>query len=695
MNPALLVCIKSVIIGGLLDVSSNINNSIIFYNGYALSNLHIAFIIILALLTSFKYNILKVKIESKDKNKFLKCAIIIIAMFTIINAIYFIIPKYYEINNWFLTNYESVDKSLIDLIFIPKYYKSLNIFKMTFLETIFSLVLVYIAYLRENKTNGYITYILEKILKKSFRYNVVIIFLIYIMTVPNKFLRVREIKYIGIGILFIFILVETIKIYLTVSDCKNKNKEKYGKENLIILMNHINFNFSLSDYIINPLRIFKRYDNKKIFKSLIVSGKKYTFVLYDAIRNGLVDIKQYENVAYLITINEDFFNNANKKKLFKDKIEDIASKEKFIIYEGGAFFLKPTVVEEFKSKYSYRVKEKIDLKDILDMVTLKPDADELKIKTNKLLRYIENKELNNYLTKQYKEGQINNNDIEHKKIEIQKLINKIPEDRNEEKKIEKKLKTIELERNRYLKYGLKLILNSFNYIEYFYTLLKMSEYVIHYMGLKYLLENNEMTPKKFEALTKSTWREFVKLDKKYSGESEEKIEGIVSAKEIRNSLIKLQKIVNSAEKKKDNNKTVPELYDFTKDVCKIVAEIRNKILVHGVVSHEIAEESINDLFNILFILVREFEELNITIEEDEKIKNILPKDMLAIYRYLNQQYLYSNPVVKNDKIIYNECMNYETGKKRVIDANPYIYINKIYSIKEIEDELKSKLKDRK
>ena len=116
------------------------------------------------------------------------------------------------------------------------------------------------------------------------------------------------------GILFFALLVEFIIIYLSLKGCKNKNNEKYGKENLIIIMTSTNYTFCLSDYIINPLHVFYRYDNKNLVKSLLVSGKKYTFVLYDAIRYELIDISQYKgNIAYIIMINQDLLIESNKK----------------------------------------------------------------------------------------------------------------------------------------------------------------------------------------------------------------------------------------------------------------------------------------------------------------------------------------------------------------------------------------------
>lgn len=661
MKATIALVIKAITLCTILLLCFNTYNSMIF-NGYALSNMHIAFTLCFAIITSYKYYVLKSCIESKSKNKFLKTAIFLIFFFIIINAIYIIVPKKVEVNNWMENIKRGQETKLKDFAFLPYYFNSLNILKMTTIETIFSLILIYLAYIREKKKTGYITYVLDRILKISYRYNLSITFLIYILTVPNKFLTVKTVKYTGIGILFLVVLFEIVKNYLVIRSCKNKNKEKYGKENLIIIVTSTNFTFSFSEHIINPLYKFFRYDNKNLVKSLLVSGKMYTFVLYDAIRYEMIKKEQYKNISYLIIINEDILLGdilypRNKAKIFKEKIEEITTKNsKFMFYITKSILHKSQIVSEIKSKYSFRVKNKIDVKDTLEMTMIKPEADILKEKIKKLLEYIENKELNNYIKKK-------------------KSDNKIAE-----------------EKNIYLKYGMNLILLSFNYIEYFYTMLKMSEYVIHYMGLKSLIEEKIITNREVDNIKQATWRNFVKFQKEYSSENKEKIEGIVSQKDIINSIIEMRKVINKTEIGKSNDKELlKDTYTF-KDICQTVADIRNKILVHGVILPLIAEKHINDLFNILFILVKEFEELNITIEDDEKIKNIFKKDLLAVYRYSERLFLYSNPVIEDKEIKYNECMNYETGKKKIIDAEATINLAEIVTMEKIDKQLEKWVK---
>lgn len=447
-------------------------------------------------------------------------------------------------------------------------------------------------------------------------------------------------------------------------------------------MTTTNIDFALSDYLLNPLRIFYRFDNRNILKPLLVSGKNYTFVLYDAVRYGLIDTKKYKNIAYIFMINADLLLIDTRKNEYKNKIEEISKKtNKFLIYTKEAFFFKPVILREIESKYSFKCKENMDLKDILDVVHIKPEADELKLNIKSLLELIKDKELDNYIKREYDEGRINKENLKTKKEELHKLIHAIPLDKDDKIQIEKKTNCIKEEKNTYLKYGIERILNSFNYMEYFYTMLKMSEYVIHYMGLKSLIEN-PIDDVKSDCVKFGTWRDLLAFDKEYSSKDNKKIDKIVSYKDIANSIIEINKIAKNTDK----NILEDDKFYF-KDVCKTIGTIRNRILVHGAVSYEMAEKMTNLLFNLLFILVKEFEELNITIEDDEKIKNIFEKDISAVYRYANKMFLYSNSVLEDKKVLFNECINYETGNKKVIDGETSFNIDVRYSLDQIKEKL--------
>ena len=198
--------------------------------------------------------------------------------------------KFYTVGEYYIT------KEVLDLLFVTKYYKFLNldILKMTLLDLVFSLVLVVISIIREKTKNGNLGYILERILKRCFRYNVLFIFFIYTFTVSNKFLTVAMVKNIGIALFFVSVVIFSINNFLALRSCSKKNKEKYGKENLIITITQVNAKFCLADEYINPLHIFKKYNTKGESSSLLISGKDSTFVSYDAIKYGLIDEKQYK-----------------------------------------------------------------------------------------------------------------------------------------------------------------------------------------------------------------------------------------------------------------------------------------------------------------------------------------------------------------------------------------------------------------
>lgn len=661
------------------------NGASVITNGYVLSNMHIVFVLMFSIIVSCKYDVLRFFIEKKEKNKYFWCMIFIILFFAIINLYFIFMPQRYDINNWFYTYYNSdfSESEMLDFMFLPEFYDSINIFKMTLLESIFSSIFVYIAYLREKKEIGKTAYILDRILKKIYRYNIFIVFLIFIVTIPNKFLFVKTVKYICFGVAFLMALFEAVKLYLEINNCTNKNEEKFGKENLIIIKSSEDLEFSLAAFIKNPLRIFYRFDNKSINKSLVVSGKKYTFALYDAIKYKLLNINQYENIAYIMLINLNIIGNGYeaKEKLIKN-IEEISSKtHKFLIYIKKSFLYKPIFLKDLQTKYSFKFRDKLNLKDVLDVVKIEPNADELKLKSKSLLEFINIKEIEKYVDKDSKKKNLSKKEAQEEKQKIYEQIQIKPSDKAEEKELEEMINKISEDRNTYLKYGLNQILSSFNYMEYFYTLLKMSEYVIHYMGLKSLLEE-DIEEVKADNVKSGTWRELLDFNKEYSGKDNEKIEGIVSFSDISDSIIRFNKIIKNSEIPNNlKNKF------YFKDVCKKIGSIRNKMLVHGALSYKAAEENSIYLFNLLFLLVKEFEELNITIDDDEKIKNIFEKDILAVYRYSDRMFLYSNSIIEDKKVIYNECINYETGKKKVIDAQAEFDFSTRFSDEQIKEKL--------
>lgn len=686
--------IKCVLYIFLLMICLN-NSDTLFFTGYMLSRIHIIFTAFFALITSCKYTILKKVLEENNKHKFMYAILIVVSFFIVINSIYIIVPKSCEINDWYINSidekYSCVDEQLADFVFLPQYHDSINILKMTTFETIFSLGLVAIAFIREKTKKGNIAYILERILKVCFRYSIIIIFLIYLLTIPNKYLLVGKWKNIGIGLLFCCVIVFVIKNYLALKSCYKKNKNKYGKENLIVVVTQTNYVFCLKDYIINPLLIFHKFDTKNLVKSLLVDGKKYSFVSYDALRYNLININQYKNVAYLIILKGQLlqmYYDDNYGTDFVKKIDEIAqSGNNFLIYQFLPKVFTLSTADKIKEKYAFRYVEKLSIRNVLDIVNLTEKSDILKMNSKKLLDYITRKEIENYVRNKF-EHETDESKIKAKEIEIWKKI--YSESEYERKKNKYLFDDIKEEKNEYIKYGLNVILNSFNYVEYLYTLLKICEYIIHYMALKNVIDNpKEIQQKDVESGTLASWRNCISFNKKYSGNNTEKIDDIASEQDIINSIIEIREILAKEQKETvDKNVEHKNEYFFKDDICQIVIDIRNILLAHGVITYSVSEEIVHNLFNIVFILVKEFEELNITIHDDEKIKYIFEEEISAIYKKNNNElFLYSDTVKQRKQELYKECLNYETGKRYVIDKKVTLNTDTIYSKEQIEKDL--------
>ena len=468
MKAKLTIFFKTIVLIMATIVCLDFSDSIIFTSN-TLSRMHIVFIFLFTIIITLKYDLIKDKIEIKSKFKYAFCVAYIILFFTVINAIYSFLPNILNTQNWYLTEYNNSEEMVLDFIFLPKYYNTLNIMKITIYESIFSIVFILLSYIKEKIQCGKIAYVIEQILKLFNKFTFIILFFICIYTVPSKFLSVRTVKQIGIGLLFIISLLFIVKNYLTLKGCTKHNKHKYGKENLVIVLTTYNYKFKLHDKFINPLIIFNKFDNQNLVKSLLVDGKKYSFVSYEAIRHKLIDIKKYKNIAYLIDLRQDVTKVlSDEEEIEIEKIINSIIKENknFIVHYKSKAIIPSKLVEKLKKEYPFRFKEQLDLKNILDMVVMKENADRLKSNSKKLLDYINNME-----------------------------------------------KTSE-EKNTYIKYGLNVVLNSFNYIEYFYTLLKISEYIIHYMALKNIIDNpGKMSEENVKNGTLAAWRSCISFDK--------------------------------------------------------------------------------------------------------------------------------------------------------------------------------------
>ena len=657
------------------------SDSSIFLYGNVFSKLYISYAIFFTIITSFKYIFWGNLFSSNKKNKYLYAIILVFFFIGIEWGIFKNLPKFYSINNWYKTSYSGDSiRQFIDFLFLPRFYINLDIKSMIINESAFSIILGWTWYMKDNLKKGKWAYIFEKIVKFLFRWNMIIVFFLYIFTIPEKYLTVNAFQNAGIALSIGSAIIFILKHYLILKKCSQKNENKYGKENLIITITPNNFRFSLSDHFLNPLRVFYKYDNKNFLKSILVDGKDYTFASYEAIRLELIDITQYSHIAYYIILQGNIDELVNENSEFEQKVNQIIEKNNnFIIYHPKIVYLCliSKVANNLKEKYLHRYTRKKDVKKVLELVKLDSSADKLKDNAKKVLDYVRLKELDNYLKINKQEN------IEELKRMITGPLKGIEDD----EKAEKLYSKISEEKNRYIKYGLNLILESFNYTEYFYTLLKMCEYITHYMALKNIIDNPEKVSKdKVREGTLSAWRECIEYNPQYEKTDNKNENDLISIKDVIDSLV----VINNKLRELDGKNKIAEKkrYSFKEDICKCVADIRNKIVAHGVITHETAEGLIEHLFNITYILIKEFEELNISIKDDEKIKHIFENDISALYKKNDDLFLYSNTVIKRDgkaKIdLYKESLNYETGDHQIIDKKVYIHKDYIYSVKDIE-----------
>ena len=405
--------------------------------------------------------------------------------------------------------------------------------------------------------------------------------------------------------------------------------------------------------------MFKKFSTTKAPSDLMIEGSKYTFVNYTAVRNKLLDIKKFKNIAYLFILNKEIYTN--KKTALEEFIQKVEEdNQKFIIYEPKFFGkdIQTKLGKTLSKKYPYRYVRKINTKEIIHIVNLTKQDDILKKNCYTLLNFVKEKDKENYLAV-YK--------------------NASKED----------LSKFESDKNRYIKYALNSILNSFNHIEYFYALLKMSEYVIHYTGLKVIIDAPEKVDKTdVKSGTLASWRKCINssnFNKEYKiGDSEEG--RLVKSKDLISSIIEIRKILNL------KNKRLNETYYFIEDLSKIIADIRNNLAAHGSISYDLAKTIVMPLFDITCTLIQDFEELNFTIKEDDIIHRIFSKDITAISKDKGEIYLYSNTVTEKEddeeKDLYRERLNYETGKRKVIDTIITINIDKRLSNQDITQKYK-------
>lgn len=645
INNVAIIILKLILCALLANVAENIS-----YAGeyYALSFMHIVFVFRLTLITSIKYNILKI-FQNRVKLSKMKDS-----------EGYNLLKKYW---GFYLITFLIVMLTEIifsdNITFLRTYTDTLDINALCTNELFFTFTIIGFILVSEDTKKPKSAYICESLSKVLIKYSFPIAFFIYISSISSKYYYIKLLKEFGIFIILMLVIYLIIKYIIILKRCREKNKTKIGKENLIILVSSNNTEVELTDAFRNPLNMFKKFSTTKAPSDLMIEGSKYTFVNYTAVRNKLLDIKKFKNIAYLFILNKEIYTN--KKTALEEFIQKVEEdNQKFIIYEPKFFGkdIQTKLGKTLSKKYPYRYVRKINTKEIIHIVNLTKQDDILKKNCYTLLNFVKEKDKENYLAA-YK--------------------NASKED----------LSKFESDKNRYIKYALNSILNSFNHIEYFYALLKMSEYVIHYTGLKVIIDAPEKVDKTdVKSGTLASWRKCINssnFNKEYKiGDSEEG--RLVKSKDLISSIIEIRKILNL------KNKRLNETYYFIEDLSKIIADIRNNLAAHGSISYDLAKTIVMPLFDITCTLIQDFEELNFTIKEDDIIHRIFSKDITAISKDKGEIYLYSNTVTEKEddeeKDLYRERLNYETGKRKVIDTIITINIDKRLSNQDITQKYK-------
>lgn len=645
INNVAIIILKLILCALLANVAENIS-----YAGeyYALSFMHIVFVFRLTLITSIKYNILKI-FQNRVKLSKMKDS-----------EGYNLLKKYW---GFYLITFLIVMLTEIifsdNITFLRTYTDTLDINALCTNELFFTFTIIGFILVSEDTKKPKRAYIFESLSKVLIKYSFPIAFFIYISSISSKYYYIKLLKEFGIFIILMLVIYLIIKYIIILKRCREKNKTKIGKENLIILVSSNNIEVELTDAFRNPLNMFKKFSTTKAPSDLMIEGSKYTFVNYTAVRNKLLDIKKFKNIAYLFILNKEIYTN--KKTALEEFIQKVEEdNQKFIIYEPKFFGkdIQTKLGKTLSKKYPYRYVRKINTKEIIHIVNLTKQDDILKKNCYTLLNFVKEKDKENYLAA-YK--------------------NASKED----------LSKFESDKNRYIKYALNSILNSFNHIEYFYALLKMSEYVIHYTGLKVIIDAPEKVDKTdVKSGTLASWRKCINssnFNKEYKiGDPEEG--RLVKSKDLISSIIEIRKILNL------KNKRLNETYYFIEDLSKIIADIRNNLAAHGSISYDLAKTIVMPLFNITCTLIQDFEELNFTIKEDDIIHRIFSKDITAISKDKGEIYLYSNTVTEKEddeeKDLYRERLNYETGKRKVIDTIITINIDKRLSNQDITQKYK-------
>lgn len=321
----------------------------------------------------------------------------------------------------------------------------------------------------------------------------------------------------------------------------------------------------------------------------IIEDEQYIFVDYRVIANNAIDLSEFNNIAYVFEYDAKCEKKCDKayNEKFLQAIEECEKNNfKFIIVnhiadEDKKLLKKAHMLKEIKSKYSYA--------------------------------YFEN------ISNWYEVVNALDRDFNKR---IANIIDGLSENRASE----------------YIKRTLENLHISSNYIEKFYTMLKILEYIIQYEALSYIAENKiyEKDEKFFKLPTLGYWA------------SINKDEEIDIPKEKQINIINLLKELDINYSK---NITV-----FT--LKQAITEIHNRNLGHGTISYSVSKIYNELLLEIAEVLIPNFDSKNILLE---KLKFVYKEkeEKMSIIKY-ELEYIYSG--INHNAIEYFCFENGETEK---------------------------------
>ena len=462
-------------------------------------------------------------------------------------------------------------------------HNNLNISNMLIANYIFaffiSIIITSISSKKETLSNKTNKVLNELLVKRLFNIIELLIICINIIFVKDYYQLIMKYRPLAISILVLIILIIIFKRLFNYNYIKKTLSNDNTYKKLIIIVTPYNYRLDLGITLYNPLSKFTRLDSNNIGKSLIVSTNEYLIIDYSLIRHNLINTKDYKKVGYLYIDNLIF----NKEEL--DFLNIINDKDNYIVYRNKLFKkIHKNNRDISKTIYKYDIETILSIPDI--------DKEELELKD----------------------------------------------------KISKLLKTIKDERkNKYIKYGLNSIITSFSIKEQFYTLIKMSEYIIHYRALNDIINNPNISNKMDVRIGNlSSWIKCIKTTKTYKGENNKVVEYLCNycGKSVPNGLT-------------DSLNTT--IY------ANSIAYLRNG-LTHGILNDDDIRKLISKLYIVFTVLLKELDSINTNIEDDTLIKELFNPSINALITNNNKDYLYSSTVRELDKDKYKQWLNYETGK---------------------------------